>query len=193
MALPQRQPYVSPDEFWKIQRNSELTLEYIDGEIIAMAGGTKAHGQIVQAISMLVGVALVNKPCEASSTISVKAPVSFLVPDLVVYCNGGEFTEDEELLLNPLVVFEVLSSSTEAKDRGTKWIKYQHINSLRHYVMISQNDPVIEIYTRPDEGRWQYEAVSGLDSSVHLSHLDLTLALADIYKRVEFAESRTEA
>ena len=70
-------------------------------------------------------------------------------------------------------------------------MKYQHIESLQHYVMISQTEPVAEVYTRADEGEWHYKAVSGLDSSVHLSHLDLTLALSDIYKRVEFFELGT--
>ena len=193
MGLPQRQSYVSPEEFLEIQRASEFPLEYMDGEIIAMAGGTKAHGQIVQAISMLAGVALLDKPCEASSTISVKAPTSYLIPDLVIYCDGGDFTQNDELLLNPLVIFEVLSSSTELYNRGQKWMKYQHIDSLQHYVMISQSEPVVETYTRQAEGGWHYEAVSGLDGSVRLSHVDLSLALSDIYKRVEFVEPPIEA
>jgi Uma2 family endonuclease len=186
MGLPKRQPYVTSEEFWEIQRTSEVPLEYMNGEVVAMAGGSKAHGQIVQAVSMLAGVALRNKPCEASSTISVKAPVSFLIPDVVVYCNGGEFTNEDELLLNPVVIFEVLSNSTEGYDHGPKWIKYQHIESLQHYAMISQDEPAVEVYTRDSEGDWRYKLVSGLDGSVRLSHLDLTLTLADIYERVEF-------
>lgn len=88
-----------------------------DGEIVAMAGNSEAHGLIVASTTNLVTSALIGKPFKTSAGVSVKAPVSYLVPDLIVYCSGGEFTKEGQLL-NPLVIFEVLSNSTELYDRG---------------------------------------------------------------------------
>jgi len=188
MALAQKKTYISPEQYLEIRRTSDVLSEYLDGEVLAMAGNSKAHGIIVASVTRTVGNLLVDKACDTSAGISIKAPTSYLIPDLVVYCGDGEFTEVDDLLLNPLIVFEVLSDSTERYDRGHKWMKYQQIDSLRHYVMISQGEPFVEVYTRRPDGGWNYDSSTGNTGHVSLSHLDLTLALADIYGRVEFVD-----
>jgi len=188
MALAQKKTYISPEQYLEIRRTSDALSEYVDGEVLAMAGNSKMHGIIVASLTRLVGNFLVDKPCDTSAGISIKAPTSYLIPDLVVYCGDGEFTADDDLLLNPLVVFEVLSDSTERYDRGHKWMKYQQIDSLRHYVMISQSEPFVEVYSRRPDGGWNYDSATGIARQVNLGHLDLTLALADIYGRIEFVD-----
>jgi len=184
--MPQRQAYISPEEFLEIRRNTDDPIEYFDGQILARDGSSRAHGQVVTAVTTLVSTALFGKPCESSSGISVAAPTSYFIPDLVVYCDGGDFTPSDEILRNPLVLFEVLSPSTERFDRGPKWMRYQQLASLMHYVLISQSEPFVEVYTRDQHGGWHYDSASELDGSVVLTHLQMTIPLAEIYQRVVF-------
>jgi Uma2 family endonuclease len=187
MAAHQRQSYISPEEYLENQRHALTPSEYMDGEMIAMASGSKAHGQITAAIMSRVYMALVGKPCEASTTTAVAAPSSYLIPDIVVYCDGGDFTPDDEVLRNPVVIFEVLSTSTEGYDHGQKWMRYQQIGSLMHYVLISQSSATVELFTRETAGGWHYQVVSGADGTLNLSHLDINVSLSDIYERVVFS------
>ncbi len=190
MVLPlKKQAYVSPEEFLEIRRTSDVPTEYMDGEIVAMAGASKAHGQVVSAVDRLIGNALVDGPCEVSSTISVEAPRSYLIPDLVVYCDGGDFTPKDDVLRNPILIVEVLSTSTEDYDLGRKWMRYQQIASLKHYVLIAQDTPSVAVYTREPGGGWHYDVATGRDGIAVLSYLDLSIALSEIYKRVEFPEA----
>ena len=189
MAAPQGTSYISAEQYLESQRHALTPSEYMDGEMIAMASGSKAHGQITAAIMLRVGLSLLGKPCEASTTTSVAALDSYLIPDVVVYCNGGDFTPDDEILRNPVVIFEVLSSSTEGYDHGPKWMRYQQIESLMHYVLISQSSATVEVFTRESEGGWHYEVATGLDSILNLSHLDVKIALSVLYERVIFPPS----
>ena len=193
MALPLKQSYISPEQYLESQRTAEFPSEYMDGEMIAMSRTSKAHGQIVMALSRIVDTTLLGKSCEASTGIAVEAPASYLIPDLVIYCEGGAFGSDDEFLQNPVVIFEILSSSTALYDRGRKWMRYQKIDSLMHYVLIAQDEPGIEIFTRETGGGWHYEAVSGLSSIIRLSHLDLQISLDDLYQRVTFPTLQAES
>lgn len=176
MGLPRKKKnYISPEEFLEIRRNSPDDLEYIDGEIVARAGTSRAHGLITVAIAKLVDIALGSASCVASSGISVAVQRSFLIPDLVVYCDGGDFTTEDDLLRNPVAVFEVLSDSTEGYDHGPKWMRYQQIPSLMHYVMISQDLPLVEVYSREAEGEWHYRVATGFDGVLSLSHLGFSI------------------
>jgi Uma2 family endonuclease len=186
MALPVKQSYISPEQYLESQRTAEFPSEYMDGEMIAMSATGKAHGQIASALTAIVHTALQNKPCESSSGIAVEAPASYLIPDLVVYCDGGEFDSDYDYLQNPVIIFEILSSSTALYDRGRKWMRYQKIDSLMHYVLIAQDEAAIEVFTREAGGGWHYDAVSGLSTVIRLSHLDLEIPLVDLYQRVIF-------
>jgi len=202
MELPKRKSYVSPEEFLEIRRTSEVPLEYMDGVVYERGeglppgptffpGNSRAHGLLVAALAVHVINALGDKPGVTSIGISVKAGSSVVVPDLIVYHNPGNFTEEGEALTDPVVIFEVLSDWTERQDHCTKWTAYQQVASLKHYVLIWQSEPIIEIYTRRAEGGWHYRSASGPESNVYLSGIDLTLALADIFKRVDFAAPET--
>jgi Uma2 family endonuclease len=184
MAIQRNPAFISPEQYLEIERTAEFRSEYISGEMFAMASPSKAHGLLVSAIDSEVGNVLRDGSCDISIGISVAAPASYLIPDVVVYCDGGDFTSDNEILRNPVVIFEVLSASTSDYDHGHKWIRYQMLPSLMHYVLVSQDEPRVDVYTRESDGGWHYDVLIGFDSVLHLSHINGEVPLADIYKRV---------
>jgi Uma2 family endonuclease len=109
-----------------------------------------------------------------------------LYPDLTIVCGEPEFEIVQHLkaLVNPTVIFEILSDSTERRDRGVKWHVYQKLESLRHYVMIDQGVPCVEIYTRQDDGDWILHTVTEPSEPFTLSAVDVTIAMADLYEGV---------
>lgn len=184
MASQSAREYISSEQYLELERTSEHRSEYISGEILAMAFPSKAHARIVANLAWSLHNSLDAGPCEVSVGLSVSAPASYLVPDLVVYCKGGEFSGND-ILLDPVVVFEVLSSSTSDFDHGQKWMRYQRINSLMHYVLISQYEPRVEVFSRMDDGSWHYVAVRDLSQEVFLGKIGVQLPLAQIYEGVE--------
>ena len=106
----------------------------------------------------------------------------------------ADFDDDAYLdtLINPTVIFEILSESTEHKDRGIKWRLYQEISSLQHYVMISQSEPAVEVYTRQPDGDWLMHVERGLNGEVRLPAVDLSIPLSGLYEDITFPPSITE-
>jgi Uma2 family endonuclease len=184
MATKRAPIYISPEEYWDMERKADFRSEYISGEILAMASPSKAHGQIIMALGGEIRSALRGRTCEVSTGISVAAPASYLVPDLVIYCDGGDFTGENDILRNPIVIIEVLSASTSGYDHAEKWMRYQLIGSLMYYVLVSQDEPRVEVFTREPDGGWHYVVVTGLESVISLSHIDCKVALADVYELV---------
>lgn len=187
-----KQSYVSPERYLEIQRTAEFPSEYIDGEMVAMSGSSWAHGQIVLNLGSELRPLLRTRPCGTSTGVSVAAPSSYLIPDLVLYCGEADFASGQQILRNPIVIFEILSDSTGSYDRGRKWMKYQRIDSLMHYVLISQDEPNIEVYTRQSDGIWTYEDLAGLDAILSLTHIGVEVGVAGIYDRITFVEPSPE-
>jgi Uma2 family endonuclease len=198
MAARQSQPLYSIDEYLAIERASEDRHEYLDGTIFAMAGESGEHADISANLVVAVGSQLRNTDCRArtkdTKVRSGPAPRGlrpmkglFSYPDLVVIC--GELMyhdEHRDVILNPKVIIEVLSESTEAFDRGEKFQRYQVWNpSLKDYLLVSQTRPLIEHYTRQASG-WSYQFFAGLQQSVVIESIRCELRLADIYERVAF-------
>jgi Uma2 family endonuclease len=185
MALPIQ--YVTPEQYLEIDAGNDFKSEYIDGTMIAMAGGSFNHNVIANNLAGLIHQALRGKPCgSAGSDQKIWTPgENYLFSDLVVYCGKAEVVRD--VLVNPVAVFEVLSPSTEWLDRGSKLLAYRKIASLVHHVLVAQDAPRIEVLTKQGEhGPWsRFEAV-GLDDSISMPAIDLKLALRDVYERVEF-------
>jgi len=187
MASPRKPDNITPEQYLEIERTSEFRSEYIAGEVVAMPVPSKAHGQILTNISAELWTVLRGKPCEVNVGSSVAAPASYLIPDLVVYCDGGKFSGENEILLDPVIIVEILSKSTGNYDRGEKWIRYQQIESLMHYVLISQDEPRVDVFTREPNGDWHYHSVQSLNGQVALSFIQCQIPLAEIYDRVVFA------
>lgn len=188
-ALPKKK--YSLEEYFALERESDMRHEYLEGDIYAMSGGSRSHERIVSDMDTILNIQLREKGCEVfASNMRLKtAARSFLYADLSVVCGEAEFIEEGGLdhLANPILVVEVLSESTEQFDRREKFWRYQSIPSLRDYVLVDQHRPVLEIYTRQDGDRWLYRVTRGLDASVILDSIGCTLALSEGYRRVTFA------
>jgi Uma2 family endonuclease len=145
--------YIAPEA------KSEIRHEFLNGDVFAMAGGTPEHSVLAGATIRELGVALRGRPCHVfTSDLRVRVAATGLVtyPDVTVICADLEsHPEDRSTILNPLVLVEVLSDSTEAYDRGAKAAHYRRIDSLREYVLISQNEPRIEVFRRLAGGHYR--------------------------------------
>jgi Uma2 family endonuclease len=175
------------EEYLKLERSASCKSEFHDGEIYAMTGASRKHNLITVNIARELSVQLKKRPCEAYiSDMRVKAAEarSYHYPDITVVCGTPQF-EDAHLdtLLNPTLLIEVLSPSTEAYDRGGKFAHYRKIPSLREYVLVAQDQPTIERYVR-HEDVWILTEAAGLEASVPLASIDCILSLSEIYDKV---------
>src|ERR1700749_1104365 len=182
--------HVTPDEYLAAERLSEFRSAYLDGGVYPMTGGTANHIRIISNIDTQLNIQLDSRPCDVFPIdMKVRLPDSrkFFSPDVVVVCGELQYYDDrKDIILNPDLVVEVLSPSTEGFDRGAKFEAYQTIESLKEYLIVSQDKPRVEQYVRNGDGKWTYAAVEGLESSVALPSIECTLNLSAVYKRVEF-------
>jgi len=194
-VLAQKINWISPEEYLEIDRAANHKSEYFNGEMFLMACASKEHNRISFSLSIIIGNQLRGKPCEPfGSDVRVKIPnKNFCFPDISIACDADWEDQRFDILLNPVVVFEVLSPSNEAWDRGGKFREYQRISSLREYVLISQDKALVEIYSRRDVG-WLLRSVEGRAESIALESVEnLVLPLSEIYERVVFADEVSEA
>lgn len=183
------QPTLSPADYLAIDRASETRHEYADGLMVAMSGGSSRHSVLIASLARLLGNALADGNCAVSVTelrLQVAQGAAYLFPDLMVICGGFQYSDGpKDTLTNPTVIVEVLSDSTERWDRVGKFARYRQVDSLREYVLVAQDEMSIEWYTRSDDGEWVYHAATGPDGTIHLYSLDVTLALAEIYSKLD--------
>jgi len=195
-ALAQTHNFVSPDEYLEIDRAAERKSEYFDGEMFLMAGASKEHNRIAFSLSIVIGNQLRGEPCEPfGSDTRVKIPnKNFCFPDMSIACKPEWEDKKFDILLNPIVVFEVLSPSNEAWDRGGKFREYQRISSLREYVLVSQDKALIEIYSRREGGAWLLRSAEGRNQTIALESIEnLVLPLAEVYERVVFEDEESQS
>ncbi len=176
-------------EYLEIERASELKSEFLDGEMFAMTGASFAHNRIGANLLRLLGNALRSGPCQVATSdqrVKIAATGLYTYPDAVVVCGRPEFEEGRtpDTLLNPAMLVEVLSPSTEATDRGKKFEHYRAIPSLREVMFISQDQPLVEHFRRLTDDRWLLTPVAGLEASVELPTFEVRLPLAEIFERV---------
>ena len=188
VAAPQRM--YGAAEYLALENEAETKSELFNGQIYAMAGATPTHVRISGNVYHAIRTQLRGKPCEPFNSdlrVRVNETGAFVYPDVTVACPPLTFAEDDaNSLTNPVVVIEVLSPSTEANDRGAKWGHYQHLASLRDYVLVAQNQKRIEHYERLDDGSWRY-SVRENDGIVSLKSIECELNLDEVYERVEFS------
>jgi Uma2 family endonuclease len=179
--------YLSPEEYLSAERRAEFKSEYVDGVAYAMAGGSERHNLITGNLVTELNIQLRARACKVyPSDMKVRLPNSkkFFYPDVSVVCGETEFADEErDVILNPILIVEVLSESTEAFDRGKKFLSYQQLESLREYLLVAQGEFVVEHYLRQDEG-WFYTKASGLDAALGLPALNCRIALSDLYSKV---------
>ena len=185
MSALQKQFY-TPEEYLEMERRAEYKSEYFAGEIVAMAGAKRKHNLIAVNVTASLYVQLRGKPCEVyANDMKVQADKEkqFSYPDVVVVCGEPQFRDDEDdVLQNPTVIVEVLSPSTEACDRGEKFLRYRQLESLQEYLLVTQNERRVERFTKQSDGSWRMTDTS--DGEIRLDCIGCTLALDDIYSRV---------
>ena len=191
MATAPRPRYTS-EEYLAMERAAEYKSEYIDGEIYALAGGSRAHTTITWNIGGELRVQLRGRPCHGYATemkVRVTATKMYTYPDVVIVCGEEQFADDHgDVLLNPTVIFEVLSPSTEAYDRGEKFAQYRRLESLTDYILVAQDRPWVEHYVPRSEGWVLLPEASSLNDSIYLASIDCKLELAEIYDNVKFPD-----
>ena len=184
------QTYLTPEEYLTFERKATTKSEYLRGQIIAMSGASFAHNFITADIVTHLNIQLMGGECQvAASDMRVKATqtASYFYPDVVVICGEPRAEDDNfDILLNPTLIVEVLSPSTEAYDRGEKFEHYQQIASLKEYILISQDKVHVEQYRRQGE-QWLLTEFREMEAILSLLSIDCELRLQDVYRRVKFA------
>jgi len=175
-------------EYLAQERVSEIRHEYFAGEIFAMVGASRNHNQITLNIAAILHAQLKDRPCLAfvnDMRVRVDQTGLYTYPDLSVTCEEPVFEDDHsDTLLNPQVIVEVLSESTEKYDRGAKFQNYRKLDSLCEYVLVSQEKPLVERFVRQDSGQWLLTATETLDATVLLEAVRCNLPMAEIYAKV---------
>lgn len=190
MAIAPEKPFVTPEEYLRLERASPSRSEYYWGEIFSMASASLAHSTIVANALRELGNLLKGRPCAPyDSNLRVFFPSTGLYsyPDVSVICGAAELTDAHgDNITNPTLIVEVLSDSTEAYDRGNKLAHYRTLPSFVEYVLVSQKEPLIEVFYRMADGTWQLTPARGLESVVRLQSLSVELRLAEVYDRLVF-------
>lgn len=188
-AIPKSK--LTPKEYLEFERKSEIKHEYFNGEIFAMSGAKRNHNKVVANLSGLIWQQLKGKPCEFyPNDMRVFVPSSglYTYPDLVVVCNEPQFQDDVfDTLLNPILLIEVLSDSTESYDRGKKFQHYRSIESLQEYILVSQHEARVEKYVRHGDGFWLLSEAVGSDSEIEFASIECLLSLSDVYDKIDFS------
>lgn len=179
----------SPADYLALERAADSKHEFFDGEIFAMSGGTLHHSQLAGNVIIELGKTLADSPCRVlTSDMRIKCPTGlYTYPDASIVCDSPKFEDGQkDVLLNPIVIVEVLSPSTESYDRGRKFEHYRSCPSLRDYLLISQDRVFVEHYSRQaDTDQWLLTTWNSLDAAVSLTTLGVRLPLRGIYARVD--------
>jgi len=182
----------TPQEYLALERKSETRSEYYNGEIFAMSGASREHNLISVNLLRDIGNQLEDRPCEAYTSdmrVSIEATGLYTYPDVSVVCGEPRFQDLEvDTLLNPTVIVEVLSPTTEAYNRGVKFRHYRRIGSLREFVLISQDRMMVERFTRQGND-WVLSDMTDPDQVLKLESIGCQIPLGRIYAKVTFPET----
>jgi Uma2 family endonuclease len=191
MEISLQRPCLAPEQYLALERNADHRSEYVNGHIFAMAGAGKRHNQITFNIAVSLGTQLKGRKCIAYASdmrIKISQTSLYTYPDIVATCHEPLF-EDTELdtLLNPSLIVEVLSNSTEAYDRGAKFAHYRRLPSLQEYLLIAQNHVCVEQFIRKDD-QWTLTETDHRETAIQLDSINCILYLSDIYDKVQFTD-----
>jgi Uma2 family endonuclease len=183
----------TPEEYLDLERQSEIRHEFLDGTVYAMSGESPAHSTICFNLGGILHLQLRGTNCRGfSPNMKVRAGEAglYAYPDLAIVCGEPTFHDKHrDVLLNPTVIFEVLSRSTQTYDRGEKFERYrEHVETLQDYVLVSQDRPRVEHHHREPDGTWTSSELNGLAEALSLPSIDCRVPLADVYSRITFAE-----
>ena len=186
-------PFLTPEEYLASERAGDQKHEYHQGEVFAMVGASFEHVGIVSNLVISLGNQLQSRPCRVfSSDLRVKVSRTglYTYPDVGVVCDQPQFDDAyNDTLLNPRVIIEVLSASTENYDRGKKFAHYRSVESLTEYLLVAQDQPRVEQYVRQANDDWLLHEATEREETIHLPSIECDLKLSDVYANVELSET----
>lgn len=190
--LAQTHPIFSVENYLEFERVQLDRHEFLDGNVYAMAGESPNHSTICFNLNTIVGLQLRGKRCRGFSPnmkIATNEKGLYSYPDLAVVCGKPTFYDKtKDVITNPTAIFEVLSPSTENYDRGEKHLRYTNqIVTLQNYVLISQDKPLVEIFSKQENGGWEKVEFEGLNQSFEINSIECQVSLAELYDLVEFS------
>jgi len=193
----QVQRKITPDEYLVMEREADFRSEYYNGEIFAMAGASRKHNLVCGNVFAAIHRQFRNRSCEVYTgdmRVRVSETGLYTYPDVLAVCEPPRFDDEEkDTLLNPTLIIEVLSKSTESYDRGEKFAHYRTIGSLKEYILISQNWFRIEHYMRQSGSQWMLSEFSDPEDTVELPSVGCSLKLSEVYDKVEFSQKAVES
>ena len=188
MSSQMKQRY-TPEEYLALELQAQCKSEYYAGDIFAMAGASRWHNLIVANVIGELSLQLKRRPCTtypSNMRVKVSPTGLYTYPDVTVVCGDAQFEDtQQDTLLNPTLIVEVLSESTEAYDRGGKFAHYRKLAFLLEYVLIAQTKPHVEHYVRQPDNRWLLAEADSVHAVIHLPSIDCHLALAEVYDKVD--------
>ncbi len=205
MSRPAEQ-FITAADYLALERRAETKSEYLNGHIYAMSGASRSHNRITFNLARRIGNQLAGSRCEGyvndmrlagsrcegyvnDMRVKVSPTGLYTYPDVIIICGEPRFEDaDVDTLLNPKVIIEVLSNTTEAYDRGDKFAHYRALESLTDYLLVAQNEPRMEHFARQADRSWRYFVADGLEAEIEIATIDCVLQLAEVYERVIFPE-----
>lgn len=188
-TLTQPTTLLTPEEYLAVEREAETRSEYVDGVVYPMTGAHINHQRIISNLIVELVLQLRGRQYDVLAVeMKVRMPDSrkYFYPDITVVSGEPQFHDDrKDVILNPVLLIEVLSKSTEAFDRGLKFQAYQQLPSLGEYLLVAQDAPFVEQFVRQDDGTWSYRAAAGRESSLSLPSVECTLDLNAVYNKVD--------
>ena len=190
-ALPKSK--LSPSQYVAIENAAEFRSEFFDGEMFAMAGASMSHNRILRNLLAELHNRLKGGHCEplaVDQRCKVDRTGLYTYPDILIVCGQPEISADDPMsITNPSAILEILSSATKNYDRGAKFRNYQQIPSLVEYVLVAQDEAVIERFIRQGDGSWGLVSFVGLDAELALTSVPVRIPLSEIYSGVTFPDS----
>lgn len=188
----------SIEAFFDYVEPIQAKYELWDGELVMMAATTQDHAEIRDNLHSFLKEKLRGKGCKSfQETIYLNFKTldkTLFLPDIMITCNPEDFSGKSRMISNPSIIVEILSESTELYDRGEKWAHYRKIPSLRYYMMVSQQKPMVELYGRPHaQSLFYFESFESLDALVDLREMDVQIPMSTIYDGIVFETSGSPA
>ncbi|WP_020558802.1 Uma2 family endonuclease [Thiofilum flexile] len=182
------QSYLTPSAYLMLERQSTERAEFINGQIYAMAGASREHNQLVFNLTGLLHAQLRQKPCSAfvaDMRVRTRPNEAYFYPDLTVACGELQFEDEKsDTLINPTLIIEVLSPSTEGYDRGAKFAHYRRLASLQEYILVAQDRLSIERYVKTEQNQWLLFEATEWNDVIPLAAIGCTLSVVEVYEKV---------
>ena len=188
MQVPTK-TYYSPEEYLELETAAEYRSEYLNGQIIPMAGGKPNHNQLAINLTSAINYNIRKKPYRvfiSDMRLSIRDRSLYTYPDVMVVETPLVFAENrQDTITNPIVIAEILSDSTEKYDRGDKFRMYRTIPSFKEYLLISQTEMQVEKFTKNDANQWIFSEYSGRDGNISFDSFEFEMELDELYDRLD--------